>query len=237
MSLDKRKCDPELGLRVQQRLIELGIDTPVVNDQMPISGCVGEWRKYTPKERINVIENHMREIMTTLGLDLTDDSMQDTPLRVAKMYVSELFYGLDTETFPKCTIVENKMQYDEMVLEKDINVTSFCEHHFQPITGFATIAYIPGNKVLGLSKLNRVADYFARRPQVQERLTGQIFHSLSYILETDSVAVLIDAEHGCVKNRGIQDYCSHTITSKLGGPFKDDPATRAEFMSLAKGAR
>lgn len=234
MSLDKRKCDPELGLRVHERLTELGMITPIVANQMPISGCVGDWRKYTVKERIDLIEVKMREIMEVLGLDLTDDSMQDTPLRVAKMYVSELFYGLDTETFPKCTAVDNKMKYDEMVLEKDINITSFCEHHFQPITGFATIAYIPGDKVIGLSKLNRVADYFARRPQVQERLTGQIFHSLCYILDTDAVAVLLDAEHGCVKNRGIQDSCSHTITSKLGGPFKDDPATRAEFMSLAR---
>jgi GTP cyclohydrolase I len=127
------------------------------------------------------------------------------------------------------------MQYDEMVMEKSINITSFCEHHFQPITGTATIAYIPNKKVLGLSKLNRVADYFARRPQVQERLTGQIFHALCFILETDNVAVLLDAEHGCVKNRGIQDHASHTVTSKLGGVFKEDAATRAEFMALAKG--
>ena len=223
MSLDKRKCDPELGLKVQQHLMSIGLETPVNEN------------KYTVKERIAEIESLMTNVMDVMGLDLTDDSMQDTPLRVAKMYVSELVYGLDTETFPKCTVVDNKMQYDEMVMEKAINVTSFCEHHFQPITGGATIAYIPNKKVLGLSKLNRVTDYFCRRPQVQERLTGQIFHALCFILETDNVAVLIDAEHGCVKNRGIQDHASHTITSKLGGAFKDDPATRAEFMSLAKG--
>jgi len=224
MSLDKRKCDPELGLRVHQHLVSIGMETPTVNSE-----------KSPVKERIETIQGHMTGVMNALGLDLADDSMCDTPLRVAKMYVAELFYGLDTETFPKCTVVDNKMQYDEMVMEKSINITSFCEHHFQPITGTATIAYIPKNKVLGLSKLNRVSDYFARRPQVQERLTGQIFHALCYILETDNVAVLIDAEHGCVKNRGIQDHASHTVTSKLGGAFKDDPATRAEFISLSKG--
>jgi GTP cyclohydrolase I len=236
MSLDKRKCDPELGLRVQKYLESIGMDTPTKPDQVHISGTVGEYRPLSVKERIAQIETHMKDIMTVLGLDLSDDSMCDTPNRVAKMYVAELFYGLDTDTFPKCTVVDNKMQYDEMVMEKSINVTSFCEHHFQPITGSATIAYIPNEKVLGLSKLNRVTDYFCRRPQVQERLTGQIFHALQFILETENVAVLIDAEHGCVKNRGIQDYHSHTVTSKLGGAFKDDPATRAEFMSLAKGA-
>lgn len=234
MSLDKRKCDPELGLKVQQHLESIGMDTPTVHS-LHVSGTVGEYQKHSVKDRVALIETHMTEIMNVLGLDLKDDSMCDTPLRVAKMYVAELFYGLDTETFPKCTVVGNKMQYDEMVMEKSINVTSFCEHHFQPITGTATIAYIPGEKVLGLSKLNRVTDYFCRRPQVQERLTGQIFHALQYILETDNVAVLIDAEHGCVKNRGIQDHGSHTVTSKLGGVFKDDPATRAEFMSLARG--
>ena len=224
MSLDKRKCDPVLGLAVQEHLLSLNMHTPTIETMS------------SPKDRIEAIETQMRGVMEILGLDLNDDSMEDTPLRVAKMYVAELFYGLDTETFPKCTIVENSMRYDEMVMEKSINVTSFCEHHFQPISGHATIAYIPDKKVLGLSKLNRVTDYFCRRPQVQERLTGQIFHALQFVLQTDHVAVLIDAEHGCVKNRGIQDYHSHTITSKLGGAFREIPETRAEFMSLAKGA-
>lgn len=223
MSLDKRKCDPVLGQEVHEHLLELGIETPTVSTGLSV------------KERIEAIENEMKTVMSVLGLDLDDDSMCDTPNRVAKMYVTELFYGLDTETFPKCTAVENKMDYDEMVMEKSINVTSFCEHHFQPITGTATIAYIPKGKVLGLSKLNRVTDYFSRRPQVQERLTAQICCALQFILGTDDVAVLIDAEHGCVKNRGIQDYNSHTVTSKLGGGFKTHPEVRAEFMALAKG--
>lgn len=238
MSLDKRKCDPALGQLVHAHLQSIGMDTPYNDKQVLIPACgdrESAFRKYTVKERISSIEDNVRCIMNTLGLDLNDDSMCDTPNRVAKMYVGELFYGLDAETFPKCTVVSNSMQYDEMVMEKSIKITSMCEHHWQPITGTATIAYLPGEKVLGLSKLNRVADYFSRRPQVQERLTGQIFHALSYILETESVAVLIDAEHGCVKNRGIQDHASHTITSKLGGAFKEDAATRAEFMTCACG--
>ena len=223
MSLDRGKTDPDLGLEIQTHLTELGIETPVVENS------------YSPATQIAKITGHMSEVMRLMGMDLSDDSMSESPSRVAKMYVKELFYGLDPDNFPKCTVVENKMQYDEMVMEKGITVSSCCEHHFQTISGQAIVSYIPNEKVLGLSKLNRIVDYFSRRPQVQERLTGQIFHALQYVLETDNVAVLIDAEHGCVKNRGIQDQNSHTITSKLGGSFKDDPATRAEFMSLAKG--
>jgi GTP cyclohydrolase I len=150
------------------------------------------------------------------------------------MYVEETFYGLQIDNFPKITVVENEFNYDEMLVEKNINIMSVCEHHFVGIVGKATIAYIPNGTVIGLSKLNRVAEYFARRPQVQERLTAQIYHALCYILETDQVAVVIDADHFCVKSRGIEDTGSSTVTSKLGGGFKDDAATRAEFMALAR---
>jgi GTP cyclohydrolase I len=172
--------------------------------------------------------------MNILGLDLTDDSLADTPNRVAKMYVNEIFYGLDYENFPKCTAVDNKMKYDEMVVEKNINVQSNCEHHFVVIDGVATVGYIPEDKVLGLSKMNRIVEYFAKRPQIQERLTSQIFHAMSYILGTENVAVTIDATHYCVKSRGVEDTGSSTVTSHLGGAFKTDPALRQEFLALAR---
>ena len=172
--------------------------------------------------------------MTTLGLDLTDDSLIDTPKRVAKMYVNEIFWGLDYEAFPKCTAVSNKMQYDEMVVERCINVQSNCEHHLVVIDGFATVGYIPSRKVLGLSKMNRIVEYFSKRPQIQERLTEQVWHALEYILETDNIAVVIDAQHFCVKSRGVEDVGSSTVTSKLGGMFRKDPTVRAEFMALSR---
>lgn len=223
MSLDKRKTDPELGLRVRDYLIEQGVETPLLNKQDSV------------KDRIDTIELHFTHIMEALGLDLEDDSLIDTPKRVAKMYVSEIFYGLDTDTFPKVTVVENKFECDEMVVERGVTLNSSCEHHFLPILGFATVAYIPNKKVLGLSKLNRISEYFAKRPQVQERLTSQIFHTLCFLLETDNVAVMIDGAHTCVSTRGIEDTNSRTSTSKLGGVFKTDPSTRAEFMALSRG--
>jgi len=215
------KCDPELGLRVHKHLVDMGVETPFF-----------ETSDY-PDRKVKKIEKHFGEIMNVLGMDMTDDSLQDSPRRVAKMFVNELFYGLDISSFPKCTTVENKMKYDEMVLERDINVTSVCEHHFVTIDGVAHVAYIPNQKVMGLSKLNRIVDYFSRRPQIQERLTEQIYHALSYILETENVAVVIDADHLCVKARGVQDPHSSTVTSKLGGGFKDS-ALRQEFMSLIR---
>ena len=156
----------------------------------------------------------------------------DTPKRVAKMFVNEICWGLDHDAFPKCTTVDNKMKYDEMVVERNINVQSNCEHHFVVIDGLATVGYIPNQKVLGLSKINRVVEYFAKRPQIQERLTEQVYHALQYILDTDSIGVVIDAQHYCVKSRGVEDVGSSTVTSKLGGVFKTDPAVRAEFMNI-----
>jgi GTP cyclohydrolase I len=183
-------------------------------------------------DKTNAIEHHFRGIMETLGLDLTDDSLIDSPRRVAKMFVSEIFWGLDYDNFPKCTAVENKMRYDEMVVERNISVMSSCEHHFVVIDGNATVAYIPGQHVLGLSKLNRIVEYFAKRPQIQERLTEQIYFALQYILGTDDIAVVVDAIHYCVRSRGVEDHGSSTVTSKLGGRFRTDPALRAEFMSI-----
>jgi len=186
------------------------------------------------KGKIEVIEVLFANIMKTLGLDLTDDSLTETPKRVAKMYVNEIFWGLDYEAFPKCTTVDNKMKYNEMVCERNINVQSNCEHHFVVIDGLATVAYVPKDKVLGLSKINRIVEYFSKRPQIQERLTEQIFHTLQFILDTEDVAVMIDAQHYCVKSRGVEDTGSSTVTTRLGGGFKYDPSARNEFLSIAR---
>jgi len=224
MSYDSKKVDPQLGRRIYNYLLEKGVETPILNAS----------HSFTEEERnkkINAIKEHFKEIMELMNLDLSDDSLRDTPNRVAKMYVNEICWGLDPNKFPKCTVVENKMGYENMVVEKDINVSSLCEHHFVAITGKATVAYIPKNRVLGLSKMNRVVEYFSRRPQIQERLTEQIYHSLSYILGTDDVAVVIRADHMCVKTRGVEDTGSYTITSKLGGGFKDS-GLRLEFMNI-----
>ena len=223
---NKNKTDYELGREVHAHLVEIGIETPIIDNEL------------SRNDKITAIESKFKDILETLGLDLTDDSLMETPKRVAKMYVNEIFYGLDWEAFPKATVIENKMQYDEMVIERNINVQSTCEHHFVNISGKAHVAYIPKNKVLGLSKLNRVVEYFAKRPQVQERLTEQVFYALAFILETEDVAVVIDADHFCVKSRGIEDVGSSTVTSKLGGKFRDDlkPQVRQEFMSLVNSA-
>jgi GTP cyclohydrolase I len=175
--------------------------------------------------------------MEILGLDLTDDSLMETPNRVSKMYVNEIFWGLDYENFPKCTAVDNKMKYDEMVVEKDITVMSNCEHHFVIIDGLATVAYLPNKKVLGLSKMNRIVEFFAKRPQIQERLTNQIAAALQFILETEDVAVTINASHYCVKARGVEDYNSSTITSFLGGKFRTDTLVRSEFLALSRSMK
>jgi GTP cyclohydrolase I len=223
MSFNKTKCDPELGLRVHEHLVKIGVETPTTKSLIP-----------DRKDKIAVIEPLFAKIMETLGLDLTDDSLIETPKRVAKMYVNEIFWGLDYEAFPKCTTVDNKMHYNEMVVERNVNVQSNCEHHFVVIDGLATVAYVPNQRVLGLSKINRIVEYFSKRPQIQERLTEQIYHAMQFILETENVAVMIDAQHYCVKSRGVEDTGSSTVTSKLGGGFKTDPALRNEFLSIAR---
>ena len=180
-------------------------------------------------EKIAVIEDKFRDIMEIIGLDLTDDSLQGTPHRVAKMFVKEIFYGLNPANKPKISVFDNKFKYNEMLLERDINMNSFCEHHFLPIVGKAHVAYISSGEVIGLSKINRIVDYFARRPQVQERLTVQIANELKKVLKTDDVAVLIDAKHMCVSCRGIGDESSTTVTAEYGGRFKDK-SVRDEFL-------
>ncbi|MFC3914433.1 GTP cyclohydrolase I FolE [Pseudaeromonas sharmana] len=177
------------------------------------------------------IEEHMRGVMEVLGLDMRDDSLAETPQRIAKMYVEEIFSGLDYQQFPKITLIENKMGVDEMVKVSNISVTSTCEHHFVTIDGFAKVAYFPRDKVIGLSKINRIVQFFAKRPQVQERLTQQILVALQTLLETEHVAISITATHYCVKSRGVMDATSVTTTTSLGGMFKSNQATRQEFLS------
>jgi GTP cyclohydrolase I len=222
MSFDKTKTDPALGKRVREYLISKGVETPINNTALVVDN----------KTKIDIIENAFTTIWSTLGMDLTDDSLAETPNRMAKMYTNEIYFGLKEENFPKCTTIKNKMGYNEIVVERNVNIQSNCEHHGVVIDGFATVGYIPKDVVLGLSKINRVVEYFAKRPQVQERLTEQVFHALEYILDTDNIAVVIDAKHYCVAARGVEDTGSTTITSKLGGAFKNDPTTRAEFMSI-----
>lgn len=180
-------------------------------------------------EKVAKIEGHFRAIMETLGLDLTDDSLNGTPHRVAKMYVKELFSGLNPANKPKATLFENKYKYNEMLVEKDISFYSNCEHHFVPIFGKAHVAYISSGKVIGLSKLNRIVQYFAKRPQVQERLTVQIAKELQQILQTEDVAIVMDAKHLCVASRGVQDDSSSTVTAFYGGKFQEDN-TKNEFL-------
>lgn len=219
--VDQNKTDIKLGNSVHNALLKAGCETPML---------LGEENN---QDKIAKICTAVQVIMDTLGLDLSDDSLQNTPNRVAKMYVNELFYGLDYKNFPKLMTIDNKMNFNTMVVERHIKVHSLCEHHLVPIIGEATIAYVPKNKIIGLSKINRVVDFFSRRPQVQERLNEQIYTALSTILETPDVAVLIRAEHYCVKMRGAMDVNSDTVTSKLGGIFFNGPL-RNEFYQTLK---
>jgi GTP cyclohydrolase I len=223
MAFNKTKTDPELGLKVHEYLVRKGVETPQNENSL------------SRTEKIDLIARSFQKTMKVLGLDLKDDSLMDTPNRIAKMYVNEIFWGLDYSAFPKCTAVDNKMKYENMIVETNISVQSNCEHHFVVIDGLATVAYIPNKKVLGLSKINRVVEYFSKRPQIQERLTEQIYHALSYILDTPDVAVLVNAQHYCVKSRGVEDTGSSTVTSRLGGAFFDDEKTRSEFMQITWG--
>jgi len=189
--------------------------------------------KLSNEEKIDIIKDDVRHIMETLGLDLTDDSLNGTPLRVAKMFVKELFGGLDPSKRPNASTFQNKYKYGEMLVEKNINVYSTCEHHFLPIVGKAHVAYISNGTVVGLSKMNRIVDYFAKRPQVQERLTIQIVKELQTILNTQDVACVIDAKHLCVNSRGIRDVDCSTVTSEFAGKFKEEQ-TRREFLDYIK---
>ena len=219
------KNDPSLGKEVHAYLVKQGLETPMT-DQV----------KQSAEKKIAAITDSFSDIMIELGLDTTDDSLMDTPKRVAKMYVNEIFYGLDYNKFPKCTAIENKMSHNgSFVLEKNINVQSNCEHHFVVIDGLATLAYLPKKKVLGLSKLNRIVQFFAKRPQVQERLTEQIRATIQFVSESEDVAVYVDAKHWCVKSRGIQDQTSSTVTLSVGGVFAaENSEIRKEFLNLAR---
>lgn len=189
--------------------------------------------KLSNEEKVDIIKDDVRHIMETLGLDLTDDSLKGTPMRVAKMFVKEIFGGLDPDKKPNSSTFENKYKYGEMLVEKNITLYSTCEHHLLPIVGKAHVAYISNGTVVGLSKMNRIVDYFAKRPQVQERLTIQIVNELQRVLNTKDVACVIDAKHLCVNSRGIRDIESSTVTSEFGGKFKDK-ATRREFLDYIK---
>lgn len=211
-------CLSNEALLVRSALEERGLETPMVETGL------------SNGEKQEQIEQHFTDILKLLELDLTDDSLAETPHRIAKMYVNEIFSGLDYQQFPKITLIENKMQVDEMVKVSDITLTSTCEHHFVTIDGKATVAYIPRSKVIGLSKINRIVQFFARRPQVQERLTQQVLVALQVLLDSKDVAVTIMATHYCVKARGVMDATSETTTTSLGGIFKSRPETRAEFL-------
>lgn len=209
----------EDAIAVQTQLLARGLETPRIDNGL------------SNEQKYELIRGHMTEIMAALGLNLEDDSLQETPHRIAKMYVHELFGGLDYQNFPKLSVIENKMGVEEMVKVRDISVLSTCEHHFVTIDGTAKVAYIPGNRIIGLSKINRIVHFFAKRPQVQERLTQQILVALQTILETEDVAVSIQAAHYCVKARGVMDVNSETETTALGGEFKSNDRTRAEFLA------
>ncbi len=205
--------------RVRQALVERGLETPLLPHQ------------FERDEKYQRIRKSMTDVVKTLGLDLNDDSLRETPHRIAKMYVDEIFAGLDYLNFPKITVIENKMGVEEMVKVNQIDLTSTCEHHFVTIDGSARVAYIPKDKIIGLSKINRLVRFFAQRPQVQERLTQQVLVALQTLLETDDVAITIEATHYCVKSRGVMDANSRTQTTALGGLFKKRHKTRAEFLA------
>ena len=207
------------AMQVRNALIERGLETPLLEN------------KLGRDEKFQRIMELMTQVMETLGLDLENDSLCETPHRIAKMYVDEIFSGLDYRHFPKMSVIDNKMGVEEMVKVSNINVVSTCEHHFIVIDGMAKVAYIPHDKVIGLSKINRIVDFFAKRPQVQERMTQQILVALQTLLNTENVAVTIKAAHYCVKARGIRDITSTTETTALGGSFKSNASTRAEFLS------
>lgn len=215
------QIDSELGRRIHEMLVSKNLETPFYVSAKPDP---------------NVLEQLAGAMMRELGMNMNDDSLIETPKRIAKMWTQEIFSGLDYNKFPKATVVEDKFGYDEMVRVR-ATVNSTCEHHLLPIIGVASVAYIPKKNVIGLSKINRIVDFFSRRPQIQERLTMQIHATLVELLGTENVAVHIDAEHMCVKTRGVQDACSDTVTSKLSGTFRNNPEARQEFFSLVNSHR
>jgi len=207
---------------VLKALKNAGMETPMVETGL------------TDTEKRQIIEPLMVSIMQTLGLDLTDDSLIDTPKRVAKMYVNEVFSGLNYDNFPKIATVENKMNVNCMVIERDISLHSTCEHHLVTIAGHCHIAYIPKDKIIGLSKMNRLVQFFSQRPQIQERLTNQIMVAMKSLLDTEDVIVMVHAKHYCVASRGIKDASSSTVTTAVSGVFMDNHSARQEFLGSIK---
>lgn len=216
---DKIEFTEEMIEEMGDNHISTSIDTPMVKNAFDKS----------EEEKMDIIQRHFKAIMETMGLDLTDDSLQGTPKRVAKMFIKEIFSGLNPANKPSIALFENKYKYNEMLVEKNISFYSNCEHHFVPIIGKAHVAYISNGKVIGLSKLNRLVQYYAKRPQVQERLTVQIAKELQAALGTEDVAIVIDAKHLCVASRGVEDDTSSTITAFYGGKFKEDKR-KEEFL-------
>ncbi|MDM1072474.1 GTP cyclohydrolase I FolE [Empedobacter brevis] len=214
-------CDKHLHDEIGDDHMSANLETPLRADAFELSA----------EEKVEKIEADFRNIMETLGLDLTDDSLKGTPKRVAKMFVKEIFGGLLPERKPGMSTFDNKYNYNQMLVEKDIVVYSTCEHHFLPIVGRAHVGYISKGRVIGLSKMNRIVEYYAKRPQVQERLTMQIVKAMQEALGTDDVACIIDAKHLCVNSRGIKDIESSTVTAEFGGAFKENEQLRKEFIS------
>lgn len=224
MSFQRTKIDGNLGYEIHEYLKSIGMETPMIDSALNVD----------PKDKIAQIEHLMTEVWKILGMDLSDDSLMETPKRIAKMMVLEHYWGLLPENFPKNTCIENKMKVDEMVTLGEIPVMSNCEHHGVIFTGNAVVSYMPKDKVIGISKLARVVEYFSRRPQVQERLTSQIFHALSYMLGTDDVAVGIRAQHYCMISRGVEATNTWTQTTKLGGAYRENLSTKTEFLRMLK---
>ena len=220
--------DTEILQLVKEKFADEGDGHLMTNINTPIRD---DAFKLNDEEKINKIQSYFEKIMITLGLDLSDDSLKGTPYRVAKMYVKEMCSGLNPKTKPKISLFDNKYGYNKMIIEKNINFYSNCEHHFLPIIGKVHIGYISSGHVIGLSKMHRIVNHFAKRPQVQERMTVQIFSELKNVLQTQDVGLLIEADHLCVASRGIQDITSSTITFESGGEFKDDQKW-SEFLSL-----
>ena len=215
---DQGQLSPEARM-VREALIARGLENPGIDNGL------------TSEQKKAVIASSFAKIMEALGLDLTDDSLMETPQRVARMYVDEVFSGLDYRNFPKVSVFDNKMHFDEMVKVGGITLTSTCEHHFVVMDGVAKVAYMPADKIIGLSKINRIVQFFGRRPQVQERMTQQILVALQTLLRTKNVAVTVTAVHYCVKSRGVRDPASSTTTTALGGYFKTNSLSRHEFLT------
>ncbi|MFO7825262.1 MAG: GTP cyclohydrolase I FolE [Cyclobacterium sp.] len=222
------------GIDLNQAIEELGDEHIASSHETPLREDAFEM---DDELKMELIEKHFKEIMHVLGLDLTDDSLKGTPKRVAKMFVKEVFSGLDPKNKPEAKLFENKYRYNEMLVEKNITFYSHCEHHFVPISGKAHVAYVSNGHVIGLSKINRIVQYFAKRPQVQERLTVQIGNELRTALGTEDVAVILDADHMCVSSRGVKDNSSSTVTSFYSGLFEKNPQKRNEFLKYLELSR